>query len=152
MSQRRGKKVILLAGTLLILSGFGYLIYGNIGSNLTFFRTPTELHELGEKAFDRPVRLGGLVVPGSVRWDAERLDLRFVMTDENRKVTVHSSKSPPQMFREGMGVIVEGRLNKEGIFESNNVMVKHSNEYKAPPPGHKPQDVYKSLVRDKVTT
>jgi cytochrome c-type biogenesis protein CcmE len=148
MSTRRGKRALLVIGSLFILSGFGYLIYGGLASNIVYFLTPSELQAKGNAAYGTAVRLGGMVVPGSVKWDADALDLRFVMSDNAHKVTVHSRKAPPQMFREGMGVVVEGKLNRSGVFESSNVMVKHSNEYKAPMPGQKPQDVYKSLVRD----
>ena len=51
------------------------------------------------------------------------------------------------MFREGQGVVVEGKLNRAGTFEANNLMVKHSNEYKAPEHAEKPQDAYKTLIK-----
>ena len=74
----------------------------------------------------------------------------YLMQDEDGQIRVHSQKAPPAMFREGMGVIVEGKLNREGIFESSSVMVKHSNEYRPPEDGThpKPEDMYKSLIRE----
>jgi cytochrome c-type biogenesis protein CcmE len=131
-----------------LLGTFGYLLYGGIGENIVYFLTPQELLAKGTSVYDTPVRLGGQVVPGSVQWNAEKLDLRFKIGDGAKEVLVHSSGAPPQMFRDGIGVIVEGRYGRDGVFESNTVMVKHSNEYKAPPPGHKPQDVYKTLVKE----
>ncbi len=86
-------------------------------------------------AYDVPVRLGGQVVPGSVVWNAEAVDLRFAISDGAKTVPVHSSGAPPQMFRDGIGVVVEGRYHRAGVFESTSVMVKHSNEYRAPKPG-----------------
>jgi cytochrome c-type biogenesis protein CcmE len=136
-------------GGLLIVGAFVYLVYGGIGSNLVFFLTPAELKAKGEQGFETPIRLAGQVVPGSIQWNAQALDLRFHLTDGTEKILVHSTKSPPQMFREGMGVVVEGKLNRSGIFESSNLMVKHSNEYRAPPEGMvKPREMYKSLVKD----
>ena len=134
-----------------ILAGFGYLIYGGIGSNIVYFLTPAELASKGDAAYGTSVRLGGQVKPGSVKWDAEALDLRFVMTDVDgtHQTVVHSRKAPPQMFREGMGVVVEGSLNRQGVFESHNLMVKHSNEYKAPHDAAKAKDLYKSLVKER---
>jgi cytochrome c-type biogenesis protein CcmE len=129
-----------------ILSGFGYLLYGGIGENIVFFLTPKELLAKGTKGVDVPVRLGGQVVPGSVQWDAQALDLRFSVTDGERTVPVHSKGSPPQMFRNGIGVVVEGRFARNGVFESTNLMVKHSNEYRAPKAGEHPKDLYKSLL------
>jgi cytochrome c-type biogenesis protein CcmE len=83
-----------------------------------------------------------------VVWDADALDLRFVLTDGAQQITVHSTGAPPQMFRDGIGVIVEGKLTRAGTFESTNLMVKHSNEYRAPPEGHAPEQMYKSLIRE----
>jgi cytochrome c-type biogenesis protein CcmE len=142
-----GRRKAALALTLVvILSGFGYLLYGGIGENIVFFLTPKELLAKGTKGVDVPVRLGGQVVPGSVQWDAQAMDLRFSVTDGERTVPVHSKGSPPQMFRNGIGVVVEGRFARSGVFESTNLMVKHSNEYRAPKAGEHPKDLYKSLL------
>lgn len=145
----KGKKAIGGALALIIvLSGFGYLMYGNIGENLVYFHTPGELLALGDDAYDRPYRLGGQVVPGTVQWNAETLDLRFTLQDEDGHIEVQSRKAPPAMFREGQGVIVEGRLARTGVFESSNLMVKHSNEYR-PPEDHVelPEQKYRDLIR-----
>ena len=145
---KQKKRIGLLVGVIVVFSSFAYLMYGGIGENLVYFLTPTELMARGTDAYGSPVRLGGQVVPGSVTWNAEALDLRFQMTDGKTAVPVHSSGAPPQMFRDGIGVIVEGRLTSAGIFESDNLMVKHSNEYRAPPEGHAPEDVYRTLIRE----
>ena len=81
MSARNSKRMVLIAGAVIILSGFAYLIYGGIGSNIVYFVTTGELVAKGNDAYDQQVRLGGMVVPGTVKWNAEALDLRFVMTD-----------------------------------------------------------------------
>jgi cytochrome c-type biogenesis protein CcmE len=132
----------------IILSGFGYLMYGGIGENLVYFHTPGELLALGSDAYEKPFRLGGQVVPGTVKWNADDLDLRFTLQDEDGVIEVQSRKAPPAMFREGQGVIVEGKLNRAGVFESSNLMVKHSNEYR-PPEDHEqlPADKYRDLIR-----
>lgn len=148
---RTGRRLGLIAGAVLILCGFGYLLYGGIGDNLVYFLTPGELLERGERAFDAPVRLGGQVDPGTVVWDAEALDLRFGLTDGGAQVMVHSRGAPPQMFRDGIGVVVEGKLTRAGVFESTSVMVKHSNEYRAPVEGEKPDQMYQTLVREAAT-
>jgi cytochrome c-type biogenesis protein CcmE len=131
-----------------VLSGFGYLMYGGIGDNLVYFHTPGELLALGSDAYEKPFRLGGQVVPGTVRWNAADLDLRFTLQDEDGVIEVQSRKAPPAMFLEGQGVIVEGKLNRAGVFESSNLMVKHSNEYR-PPEDHEqlPADKYRDLIR-----
>jgi cytochrome c-type biogenesis protein CcmE len=147
MSRRPRRRAGLIAGTVLVFAAFGYLVYGGIGDNLVYFLTPTELLARGPQAVDSPVRLGGEVKPGSVAWDADALDLRFDLTDGERHVRVHSRGAPPQMFRDGMGVVVEGRLTAGGFFESTNLMVMHSNEYRAPEHGGMPENVYHQLPR-----
>lgn len=143
------KKVGFALALIVVLSSFGYLVYGGIGENLVYFVTPGELLAKGSQAYDKPIRLGGQVMPGTMHWDADAIDLRFTLQDEDGQVRVHSTKAPPAMFREGQGVIVEGKLNRDGIFESSSVMVKHSNEYRPPEDGHpKPEDMYKSLIRE----
>jgi len=138
----------LVVGVVIIVAAFGFLLYGGIDKNVVFFLTPNELLARGTAAYDVPIRLGGLVQPGSVKWDADKLDLRFVVMDSGgQSVNVHSSGAPPQMFRDGMGVVVEGRYHRSGVFESTNLMVKHSNEYRKPEHGERPQQMYKSLVK-----
>lgn len=144
----KGRKGIIIFGIVLVLSGFGYLVWGGLGSNIVYFLTPTELAARGNAAFDAPVRLGGQVVPGSIRWDAEALDLRFELTDGSSSLEVRSTGAPPAMFRDTMGVVVEGSLARSGVFESTNLMVRHSNEYSAPPEGHRPVDMYQTLIRE----
>ena len=141
------RKVGIAITLVVILAAFGYLLYGGIGENIVYFLTPNELLARGANAYDVPVRLGGQIVPGSVQWNAEALDLRFSVTDGNRVIPVHSHGAPPQMFRGGIGVVVEGRYGRSGTFESTNLMVKHSNEYRAPKAGERPHDLYKSLLK-----
>lgn len=144
----RGKRIGMGVAALAILGTFGFLIYGGIGENLVYFLTPQELFARGDKAYDVPLRLGGQVVPGSVEWNADKVDLRFKISDGVQTVAVHSSGAPPQMFRDGIGVVVEGRYNRAGVFESTSVMVKHSNEYRAPKHGEKPAEMYRSLTKE----
>jgi cytochrome c-type biogenesis protein CcmE len=81
-----------------------------------------------------------------LNWNAEALDLQFVVQDSVGEVPVRSTGAPPSMFKEGIGVVVEGRYTREGVFESTNLMVKHSNEYE-PPHGDKPAEMYESLIK-----
>jgi cytochrome c-type biogenesis protein CcmE len=146
------KRAGLVIAAVVVLAGFGYLMAGGIGDNLVYFVTPGELLAKGEGVYDKPIRLGGQVMPGTVQWNADRLDLRFVLQDEDGRVEVRSQRAPPQMFREGQGVIVEGKYTRSGIFESTNLMVKHSNEYRPPADGHpKPEEMYRSLIRERGT-
>jgi cytochrome c-type biogenesis protein CcmE len=147
MTRKKGPSIGLIFTLLIVLGGFGYLIYGGLDDNLVYFLTPSELMAKGDSAHNKPVRLGGMVVPGSVKWDAQAIDLRFTLADTKGTIDVHAQKAPPQMFREGQGVVVEGRLGRNGVFESTSLMVKHSNEYKAPHDAEKPEDAYKTLIK-----
>jgi cytochrome c-type biogenesis protein CcmE len=144
---RRNRGVIAAAMLVGVLGVFGWMLYGGMEDNLVYFLTPKELHAKGTKAYNRPVRLGGQVVPGSVQWNAEQLDLRFKVTDGEREVAVHAKGAPPQMFRAGIGVVVEGKYGRNAVFESHSLMVKHSNEYKAPEAGKHPPRLDKTLIR-----
>lgn len=136
-----------IAAAVVVVATFAWLLYGGLDKNVVFFLTPQELLAKGVKGYDVPVRLGGQVKPGSVKWDDKTLDLRFAVTDGTGEVPVHSSGAPPQMFRDGMGVVVEGRFSREGVFNSTNLMVKHSNEYRVPKAGERPQEMYKTLIK-----
>ena len=107
---------------------------GGIGKNLVYYWGPTELHDAGPLAYGATIRLGGLVAPGSVR-DANASSLAFDVTDGKNVVHVRSNGTPPQMFREGIGVVVEGRMTHNGYFETSRLMVKHGNEYQSPKNG-----------------
>lgn len=149
MSNARGRKRATLAvAVAIVLAAFGYLLLGGLGENIVYFLTPEELMAKGTTVYDVPVRLGGQVKPGSVQWDAETLDLRFEVTDGKATVPVRSTGAPPQMFRDGMGVVIEGRMRPEGVFQSNELMVMHSNEYRAPKPGETPRDMYETLIKE----
>lgn len=142
-----GRKRGILVGVMVIAAAFVYLLYGGLDKNVVYFLTPQELAAKGASGIDVPVRLGGQVKAGSVKWDESTRDLRFTVTDGKSDIAVHSTGVPPQMFRDGMGVVVEGRYRPDGVFASSNLIVKHSNEYRAPKPGEAPQAMYKTLMK-----
>ncbi|MGQ0646296.1 MAG: cytochrome c maturation protein CcmE [Gemmatimonadaceae bacterium] len=148
MSNMKGRRLatFVVAGVI-VLGGFGYLLFGGLENNVVYFLTPGELLGRGDKAYDVAVRLGGQVAPGSVQWNAKALDLRFRVREGEQEVMVHSKGAPPQMFRDGMGVVVEGKYRRDGVFESKNLMIRHSEEYRAPKPGERPQEMYRSLIK-----
>lgn len=123
-----------LAGGALLVVVFSDQLAGDVfgKENLVYYWSPTELVAAGEKGQRATVRLGGMVRPGDdPAWD-RKLPLEFYVEDAGQRVKVCSTGAPPQMFREGIGVVVEGRLSDDGVFETDRVMVKHSNEYRVP--------------------
>ena len=143
---KRAQKAWGVVGILAVVGAVGMLLAGGLKDNVVYFLTPSELVAQGTDAVDRPLRLGGQVKPGSVQWDAEALDLRFVVSDSTGEVPVASTGAPPAMFRDGIGVVVEGSLREDGTFASTNLMVKHSNEYRPPHGDSVPAAMYESLI------
>jgi len=141
------KRAWILGGAAVIVAVFAWLLFGGLQKNVVFFLTPKELLAKGNEGVGVPVRLGGQVKPGSVKWNAQTLDLRFTVTDGAREMQVHSTGAPPQMFRDGMGVVVEGRVGTAGVFDATGLMVKHSNEYRPPKPGEEAHEKYKTLIQ-----
>lgn len=141
------KKIGLILASLIILGGIGYLLFGKLEQNLVYFLTPKELLAKGKSALDKPVRLGGTVKTGTIQWNPEATTLQFVLTDGSQEISIQSRATPPQMFQEEMGVVVEGKLLTAGFFQADRLMVKHSNEYHPPKEGQKPAVIYKELVR-----
>lgn len=106
---------------------------GGIGKNLVYYWGPTELRAAGDKAIGATIRLGGLVKKGSLVRHADGSTLEFDVIDRpGGSVHVMTHSVPPQLFREGIGVVVEGTMTPAGHFESRRLMVSHSNEYRAP--------------------
>lgn len=106
----------------------------NLGDNLVYFYTPGEAYAKAAELDGKNVKVGGMVKGGTVQWVPEQLSLAFVMTDtEGNDIRVQHVGTPPDMFKENSGVVVEGRLTDSGkLMISKNLMVKHSEEYKKP--------------------
>lgn len=130
--ERRRRRLPLALAVATAGSALAFLALGGIGDDLVYYFSPTELLEPANRLPGATVRLGGLVEAGSIERGDGPLDLRFRVTDGLRTVAVHARTVPPAMFREGIGVIVEGRLEASGVFETRRLMVKHDNEYRAP--------------------
>jgi cytochrome c-type biogenesis protein CcmE len=112
----------------------GFLIYQALSSSLVFFILPSEYQAQAADYEDRRIRLGGLVEAGSVHFDSQELLLSFNITDSLVSYPVVHRGTAPEMFREGMGVVVEGSFNGD-TFAGDNLLVKHSEVYEAPKDG-----------------
>ena len=149
MKPETRNRLIAVGAILVAGAALAWIAFGNIGDNLVYYWKPSEMVAQGEKAYGATVRLGGVVVPGSVVWNPEHTSLSFQVADTHAptavRVTVKSEQTPPQMFREGIGVVVEGSFQADQVVRTNRLMVNHSNEYRAPTDGGMPDDVMKSL-------
>lgn len=120
----------LLVVAVVAVAAIGVLAASGLSASLVYYHSPTEAAELSADA--GRIRLGGLVQVGSVERRGE--EVRFVLTDGVNGVAVTHVGDPPGVFQEGQGALVEGAFDEAGMFRSDLLIVKHSNEYEAPDP------------------
>jgi len=134
MIRRRSKSTKWLIGIGVIACAIVAIAMTQLSSNVVFFYTPDEAQAKSEDISDQTIKVGGMVVPGSVDWKAEKLDLAFTISDlKGHEIRVQHKGTPPDMFKEGQGVVVEGLITADGkSMMSRKLMVKHSEEYKKP--------------------
>jgi cytochrome c-type biogenesis protein CcmE len=113
-------------------AAFLMITFGGIGDNLVYYWGPTDLHAAGDKAVGATIRLGGQVGKGSVVFGQGVSSLEFDVVDGKNTVHVKATGMPPQMFRDKIGVVVEGTMVKAGYFEGKKLMISHDNEYRTP--------------------
>ena len=131
----RHKKLMVIV---LALAGIGIaaaLILNAFQSNLVFFFSPSEVAQ-GKAPTDRAFRIGGLVEDGSVKRDPDGLTVRFVVTDTAKSIPVVYKGILPDLFKEGKGVVAEGKLGADGQFTSTQVLAKHDENYMPPEAAH----------------
>jgi cytochrome c-type biogenesis protein CcmE len=132
--QGRGKTTKWLFGGAVIAAAVVALSFLNLGDNLVYFYTPGEAYAKAATLEGQNIKVGGMIKPGAVDWKPETLSLNFVLTDlKGVDINVAHNGTPPDMFKEGQGVVVEGRISEDGkTLVSKSLMVKHSEEYKKP--------------------
>jgi len=137
VTERMGARRVLLIAVLAAAVLIGFVAIQNLASSAVYYLTPTE-------ARDRHVptgtaaRLGGQVETGSLRYDPQTRDLRFVLTDGTTRVSVIGTGAPPSLLREGAGAVVEGTFASDGTFHATQVIAKHDEQYAPPSPGATP--------------
>jgi cytochrome c-type biogenesis protein CcmE len=127
----RHKRLALIAAGLGAIAIATALVLNAFRSNLVFFFSPSQI-AAGEAPKDRAFRVGGLVEAGSVRRQADGITVQFVVTDTARSVPVVYKGILPDLFREGKGVVAEGRLGTDGVFRAEQVLAKHDENYMPP--------------------
>lgn len=121
----------MLLAALACAAGALALLLNAFRSNLVFFFSPTQV-VAREAPVARSFRLGGLVVPGSMRREGDGLTVRFIVTDTAREVPVVYRGLLPDLFREGKGVVANGKLQEDGVFVAREVLAKHDENYMPP--------------------
>ena len=129
----RHKRMALIVSGLLSIGLAAYFVLNAFQSNLVFFFTPSQV-VAGEAPQGRVFRIGGMVKTGTVKRD--NLTVSFVVTDTVREVPVIYTGILPDLFREGKGVVAEGKLNTVGGFGASEVLAKHDENYMPPEAKH----------------
>jgi cytochrome c-type biogenesis protein CcmE len=119
--------LLMVAG---VATGVGFALK-SLDQNIMFFFTPTEVVS-GKAPTDKLFRMGGMVVAGSVQRPGDGLTVRFDLTDNDQVVTVKFAGILPDLFREGQGIIANGKLDESGDFIAEEVLAKHDENYMPP--------------------
>lgn len=131
MTPKRKQRLIALLG-LVVLAALAVGLTGYaLRSNINLFFTPSQIAD-GEAPLGRQIRAGGMVEKGSVVRDADSLDVRFTVTDFDRTLEITYSGILPDLFREGQGVVVVGKLADDGVLHADQVLAKHDEKYMPP--------------------
>ena len=137
MNSRRKQRLFAVSGIFILISAaIGVMLY-TLNDSIDVFYTPSEIHEGKDATGKMPqigqrIRIGGLVVPGSVKRDQDTLDVSFDLIDTGPSVTVRYSGILPDLFREGQGIVATGILEQSTLIVAHEVLAKHDEEYMPP--------------------
>ena len=129
----RTKRLALIAAGIVVLCAAAAFVLNAFQSNLVFFFSPSQIVQ-GEAPKGRVFRVGGMVKEGSVKRD--QVTVEFVVTDTAHEVPVRYSGLLPDLFKEGKGVVAQGKLDEQGLFVASEVLAKHDENYMPPEAQH----------------
>ncbi len=127
----RNKKLLAIGLSVVGLAIAASLVLNAFRSNLVFFFSPSEVAE-GKSPQDRAFRIGGLVEDGSLKRDPDGLTVSFLVTDTAKTIPVTYKGILPDLFKEGKGVVAEGKMGEGGMFMATQVLAKHDENYMPP--------------------
>ena len=127
----RHRRFMWIALGLLVIGVAVTLVLRAFNSNLVFFFTPTEVAE-NKAPMDRTFRIGGLVSAGSVKRQPDGLTVTFEVTDTAKTIPVTYTGILPDLFKEGKGVVAQGKIGQDGMFRAAEVLAKHDENYMPP--------------------
>lgn len=131
MTLTQRKRFMIISSVILaIATAVGLTLYA-LKQNINLFYTPTQV-VLGEAPENQMIRIGGLVVVDSVQQDEESLKVNFIVTDNQSEVPVYYEGILPDLFREGEGIVVQGKLDSAGNMQAIQVLAKHDENYVPP--------------------
>jgi cytochrome c-type biogenesis protein CcmE len=127
----RHKRFLLMGSGLAALAVAAGFVLAAFQKNLVFFFTPSQI-AANEAPVGRSFRIGGLVEKGSLRRQPDGVTVQFIVTDTAKSVPVMYRGLLPDLFREGRGVVAQGRLDSGGVFRADEVLAKHDENYMPP--------------------
>ncbi|MGA7985750.1 MAG: cytochrome c maturation protein CcmE [Burkholderiales bacterium] len=127
----RHRRLIYVALGLALLGVTAALVLNAFRSNLVFFYSPTQVAD-SEAPVNKTFRLGGLVEQGSLKRLPDGVTVSFVVTDTGKSIPVRYKGILPDLFKEGKGVVAQGRLEPDGVFQAQEVLAKHDENYMPP--------------------
>lgn len=131
MNPQRKKRLTLILALVAGVAVAVGLALSALQQNINLFYTPTQIAN-GEAPVGARIRAGGMVEQGSLQRSGDSLDVRFVVTDFQQKVTITYRGILPDLFREGQGIVALGRLNEAGVVVADEVLAKHDEKYMPP--------------------
>jgi cytochrome c-type biogenesis protein CcmE len=131
----RHKRALLIGTGLVVLAAAVTLVLTAFQQNLVFFFTPSQV-AANEAPIGKPFRIGGMVEEGSLKRGGDGLTVQFMVTDTAKSVQVKYTGILPDLFKEGKGVVAQGRLGPDGVFQATEVLAKHDENYMPPEAAH----------------
>lgn len=125
------QRLVLIVLAVAALLGAVLLAMWGLQDRAAYFVTPSDI-VAGKAAPDKAMRLGGMVVRGTLRRDPDGLTVRFTVSDGKAETPVVFRGITPDLFKEGNGVVAEGRLDHNGLFVADNILAKHDERYMPP--------------------
>ena len=131
MVRPKHQRLVLIVLAVAALLGAVLLAMWGLQDRAAYFVTPSDI-AAGRTTPDKAMRLGGMVEKGSLKRDPDGLTIRFTVSDTNAETPVVYRGITPDLFREGSGVVAEGRLDPNGLFVADNILAKHDERYMPP--------------------
>lgn len=137
MNQRRKQRLLAITTVLILLAAAIGVMLNSLSDNVDVFYTPSEIIDGKDQTGIKPavgqrLRIGGMVVPGSVSRDSTTLKVSFDLVDIGPAVTVQYQGILPDLFREGQGIVATGILEEDTLIVAHEVLAKHDEEYMPP--------------------
>jgi cytochrome c-type biogenesis protein CcmE len=132
--KRRHKRIAFIFAGIAGLSIAAYLVASAFRNNLVFFFSPTQV-AAKEAPLNRTFRIGGLVQDGTLKRENDGLTVRFTVTDTAASIPVVYKGILPDLFKEGRGCVAQGKIGADGVFQAEQVLAKHDENYMPPEAG-----------------